>query len=212
MTDDTPTIAALRAALEAGPTDAPWRWEFNRSSKSMHIVGGRPRFDLTVMDFARWGMSSAVALFRDVAVDGMNIMHRLCDRADWIAPFPGRAHHVDWCAEITHPDARLMVAARNAAPELLAELDRLRSETDAKRDQIVRLMVEIEAFGAALLKAEGERDRLRDDRDCEKRLRKDAEEVREVAIEQRDRLVRCWMRWTTHGQTSPATLTRWEDL
>ncbi len=92
----------------------------------------------------------------------------------------------DWPAVAPHRAMQLIDAAPVAA--MLAELDRLRYETDAKRDQIVRLMADIDALGAALLKAERERDRLRDDRDCEKRLRKDAEEVREDAIEQRDRL------------------------
>ena len=38
------------------------------------------------MSFDRWGMSGAIAALRDPAEDGMNIMHRLCDRPDWIAP------------------------------------------------------------------------------------------------------------------------------
>lgn len=102
-------------------TPGPWRWEFNRASKNVHIVGGRPMFDLTVMDFTRWGMADAVPRFRDTAVDGMNIMHRLCDRSDWLAFDPGRAHHASWHLLITHPDARLM----QAAPVLLAALEGL---------------------------------------------------------------------------------------
>ena len=96
-------------------TPGPWRWEFNREHKTLHLVGGRPQYDLTIMDFDRWGMSGAVATLRDPAEDGMNIMHRLCDRPDWIAPFPGRAHHAKWCADVMHPDMRLMAAA----PDLL---------------------------------------------------------------------------------------------
>ena len=96
-------------------TPGPWRWEFNREYKILHLVGGRPLYDLTIMDFDRWGMSGAVATLRDPAEDGMNIMHRLCDRPDWIAPFQGRAHHAGWCADVTHPDMRLMAAA----PDLL---------------------------------------------------------------------------------------------
>ena len=99
-------------------TQGPWRWEFNRKHKTLHLVGGRPQYDLTIMDFDRWGMRGAVATLRDPAEDGMNIMHRLCDRPDWIAPFPGRAHHATWCADVTHPDMRLMAAA----PDLLEAL------------------------------------------------------------------------------------------
>lgn len=105
--------------MSAAPhTAGPWRWEFNRKHKSMHLVGGKPTYDLTIMDFTRWGMSGAVPLMRDTAHDGMNILHRICDRPDWVAPFPGRAHHADWCADIVHPDMRLMAAA----PDLLTLL------------------------------------------------------------------------------------------
>mgnify|MGYP006358308561 FL=1 len=58
-------------------TKGPWRWEFNREHKTLHLVGGRPQYDLTIMDFDRWGMVGAVATLRDPAEDGMNIMHRL---------------------------------------------------------------------------------------------------------------------------------------
>lgn len=100
-------------------TVGPWRWEFNEKHKSMTLVGGKPKFDLTIMDFARWGMGGAVAVMHDTAHDGFNIMHRVCDRPDWIAPFEGRKHHADWCAEIIHPDMRLIAAA----PDLLAALE-----------------------------------------------------------------------------------------
>lgn len=99
-------------------TAGPWRWEFNRKHKIMQLVGGKPTYDLTIMDFDRWGLAGAVATLRDTAHDGMNIMHRVCDRPDWVAPFDGRAHHADWCSAIIHPDMRLMAAA----PDLLDAL------------------------------------------------------------------------------------------
>lgn len=92
-------------------TRGPWRWEFNAKHKNVHLVGGRVRYDITVMDFARWGMSDAVPRFREMEHDGLNLMHRLCDRPDWIAAFPDREHHLDWCARITHADARLIEEA-----------------------------------------------------------------------------------------------------
>jgi len=110
--------------MSAPHTEGPWRWEFNRKHKVMHLVGGRPKFDLTIMDFDRWGMNRAVATLRDTAHDGMNIMHRVCDRPDWIAPFAGREHHANWCADIIHPDMRLMAASPcllAAAKKALAE-------------------------------------------------------------------------------------------
>jgi hypothetical protein len=99
-------------------TPGPWRWEFNAEHKSVDLVGGRPMFDLTVMDFARWGMGKAVPRFRDTAVNGMNLMDRLCDKPEWIAPEPGREHHKRWHQLVTHPDARLIAAA----PDLLEAL------------------------------------------------------------------------------------------
>ena len=107
--------------MQTKHTPGPWRWEFNREHKTLHLVGGRPQYDLTVMDFDRWGMRCAIATLRDPAEDGMNIMHRLCDRPDWIAPFPGREHHAAWCADVTHPDMRLMAAA----PDLLEALQNI---------------------------------------------------------------------------------------
>ena len=100
-------------------TPGPWRWEINRTSKSIYLVGGRPRFDKTVMDFERWGMSRAAPRFNaEITGDQYNIMTRVPDRPDWIAPFTGRDHHADWCAAITHPDAVLI----ESAPDLLAML------------------------------------------------------------------------------------------
>ncbi len=99
-------------------TPGPWRWEFNRKHKALNLVGGRPMYDLTIMDFDRWGMGGAVATLRDLAHDGMNIMHRLPDRPDWIKPFTERPHHADWCSDVVHPDMRLMAAA----PDLLVAL------------------------------------------------------------------------------------------
>lgn len=99
-------------------TEGPWRWEINAKSKSLHLVGGKPQFDLTVLDFARWGTHGATMRLRDTAHDGMNIMHRLHERPDWIAPILGREHHASWCAAVVHPDARLI----EQAPTLLADL------------------------------------------------------------------------------------------
>jgi hypothetical protein len=97
-------------------TPGPWRWEFNAKHRNVHLVGGsRPQFDLTIIDFCRWGMHGATMRLRDTAHDGMNIMHDLHKRPDWIAPEPGREHHKSWHQLVTHPDARLI----EAAPDLL---------------------------------------------------------------------------------------------
>jgi hypothetical protein len=106
--------------IEIKHTPGPWRWEYNAKHRSVHLVGGKPQYDLTVMDFERWGMHGAVPRFIEPSesMNGLMIMHRLSDRQDWIAPFENREHHANWCAAVTHPDARLMAAA----PELLEAL------------------------------------------------------------------------------------------
>lgn len=87
-------------------------------SKTLHLVGGKPMFDLTIIEPTRWGMGGATLLIRDTAHDGMNIMHKLHERDDWWQAFPFRGHHVDWCAAVKHPDMQLI----EAAPDMLAAL------------------------------------------------------------------------------------------
>lgn len=96
-------------------TPGPWRWEFNAEHRRLHLVGGKPQFDLTVMDFERWGMNGATMRLRDLAHDGLQLLYRVHERPDWIAPEAGREHHKKWHQLLTHPDARLIAAA----PELL---------------------------------------------------------------------------------------------
>lgn len=130
-------------------TPGPWRWEFNRKFRNVHLVGGRPQFDLTVMDFVRWGMGGAVPRFRDPAHDGLQLMFRLCDRPDWLARAPGREHHADWHLLATHPDARLM----EAAPDLLRELRSLVKQVQSCDGTA---QIDIEPARAAIAKATGE--------------------------------------------------------
>jgi hypothetical protein len=100
-------------------TPGPWRWELNEAHKSLSLVGGRPRFDLTIIQPIRWGMGSATLFVRDTAEDGINLLYKLHERRDWIAPFPGREHHAAWCKGAKHPDLTLI----EAAPDLLAALE-----------------------------------------------------------------------------------------
>jgi len=163
MTDDITTdLAAIGAALEAGPTPGPWRWEINRAHKSVHIVGGRPTFDKTVMDFERWGMFGAAPRFNEaIAGNQYNVMTRVSDRTDWIVPFDRREHHSDWCADITHPDARWMVECRPARMALiLADHARLTAERDSLRSELVNQTAAAEMARGALVLCQAERDRL----------------------------------------------------
>lgn len=101
-------------------TEGPWRWELNEESKCLHLVGGKPQFDLTILRPVRWGTHSATLYVRDTAHDGMNIMHKLHERRDWIRPFQGREHHASWCQGVNHPDLRLI----EEAPNMLTALRR----------------------------------------------------------------------------------------
>lgn len=99
-------------------TPGPWRWEVNEKHKSMQLVGGVPKYDLTIMDFERWGMHGAAPMLRETEEDGMNIMRRCTVFA---VPVAGREHHAHWFKTIDHPDARLMASA----PDLLEALEML---------------------------------------------------------------------------------------
>lgn len=94
------------------PTPGPWRFELNRKSRRVQLCGGKPTYDLTVMDFVRWGMDSAAPRFRTDRAN-LNIMKRA---EEFGAVVLGREHHADWFQSIDHPDARLI----EAAPDLLA--------------------------------------------------------------------------------------------
>ncbi len=131
-------------------TPGPWRWEFNEKHKQLTLVGGVPKYDLTIMGFSRWGMWGAGVDLREVSEghESLNCMYRLNDRKDWIQPFPGRDHHAHWCAAVNHPDMVLM----QSAPELLDALERLVSERTAGLASLSGW----ESARAAIAKARGE--------------------------------------------------------
>lgn len=131
-------------------TEGPWRWEFNEKHKSVHLVGGKPQFDLTIMGFTRWGMGGAGIELRELADEGMNSMHKLQERPDWIAPFAGRAHHKHWCAAVTHPDMRLI----ETAPELY-ELVELVHQSFGGGNVITFSDEDISRFAEVVAKARG---------------------------------------------------------
>lgn len=109
--------------MSAQHTPGPWRWEVNEQHKTVHLVGGKPQFDLTIIDFERWGMHRATMRLRDPAHDGMNLMDRC---TTWAVKAPGREHHASWFKLLSHPDARLI----EAAPELLGALEALVAQVE----------------------------------------------------------------------------------
>jgi hypothetical protein len=93
-------------------TPGPWRWEINLSAKTVSLVGGKPKYDEYVMDFARYGFRNATPRFKTGVNQGLSIMENAEKYAENI---PGREHHSKWCQTISHPDAQLIATA----PELL---------------------------------------------------------------------------------------------
>jgi hypothetical protein len=91
-------------------TPGPWRWEVSEKGRRVQLCGGlSPQYDLTIMDFVRWGTNSAAPRFID--------QDELLSRAEeYAVVVPGREHHATWFKTIDHPDATLMAAA----PDLLA--------------------------------------------------------------------------------------------
>lgn len=140
-------------------TPGPWRWEFNEKHRQLTLVGGRPKFDLTIMEFCRWGMWGAGVSMRDTSpdADGFQLMHKVHERPDWIVPFPGREHHKDWCAAVSQPDMVLM----QAAPDLLEALEKIKMRLevylDDERDMAQSSMqLCLEYAQSAIAKARGE--------------------------------------------------------
>jgi hypothetical protein len=121
-------------------------------NKSLHLVGGKPMFDLTIIAPTRWGMGSATLLIRDTAHDGMNILHKLHERGDWWQAFPGREHHADWCAAVKHPDMQLI----EAAPDLLAALVHLTDEMSRLPASLGYEYTHLRDARAAIAKATGD--------------------------------------------------------
>lgn len=83
-------------------TPGPWRWELNLKSRQAQLCGGVPEFDLTVMDFVRWGMGNKPGKLRAMLLDRCETMGEVV---------PGREHHSNWFQTINHPDARLIAAS-----------------------------------------------------------------------------------------------------
>jgi hypothetical protein len=143
----------------SGHTPGPWRWEFNEKHRQLTLVGGRPKYDLTIMEFCRWGMWGAGVSMRDTVpeADGFQLMYKVHDRPDWVVPFPGREHHKDWCAAVSHPDMLLMQAAPDLLEALSGMLEIYGGEHDT--DGLPKHEVELNLIAharAALSKARGE--------------------------------------------------------
>lgn len=112
-------------------TPGPWRWELNKASKSVALLGGRPRFDKSVMNFERYGMSHAAPSFNNARLGEEGNLYNEMERCDkYGAIVQGREHHKDWFQEINHPDALLIAAS----PELFRLLREARTTLEMWKD------------------------------------------------------------------------------
>lgn len=126
-------------------TPGPWRWRVDRTGKRVKLVSLAPRpwQGESVIEFTRWGMGGATIMLMDRVADGPDLLKKLHVRDGWIVPIPGREHHAKWCAQVTHPDARLI----EAAPDLLTALQGLLEDRNGET---------VEAAGRAVARALGQ--------------------------------------------------------
>jgi hypothetical protein len=128
-------------------TPGRWRWEVNLKSRQIQLCGGKSPFDLTVVDFVRWGMGGAQPRFRD----GKDLMQKA---SDFAVVAPGREHHESWFRLVDHPDARLM----ESAPELLDSVNvlfELLAESIAHGMPVTERVADARNKAAELLKRNG---------------------------------------------------------
>jgi hypothetical protein len=99
--------------MEKAATPAPWRWVLGTETNDLHIVAQDGHSHI-VMDLVRWGMGRAIARFRDFKACMMR------KATEYAKAWPNREHHAHWDSDVDHPDAQLMLKARNALPGLIA--------------------------------------------------------------------------------------------
>lgn len=119
----------------AAATCGPWTWDLSLASKRIVLLGGKPKYDLTVLDFVRWGMNGAAPRFR-TGPENMNIMKH---GEKFGAIRKDREHHADWSQWVNHPDALLMENAPTDIAALIAEVERLRGICGELRDGLEEL-------------------------------------------------------------------------
>jgi hypothetical protein len=133
-------------------TRGPWRWEVNLTSRVISLEGGYPQYDMTVMDFTRWGMNGAQPRF---VVDGL-----LYKAEEFKRVAPEREHHARWFQLLDHPDANLIAAA----PDLLEGLKQAARELEQYVDLQQKLdyieyaadtQKKLDAVNTIIAKAEG---------------------------------------------------------
>jgi hypothetical protein len=139
--------------IERAATPGPWRWDIRSRDNSCKVLtdhsGG-----YYVMGFERWGMRGATPTFQAYKKYEGPVDERgglgMKKATELSKSIPGKEHHEGWDDYIDHPDALLILYARNTLPALLDELER-KDAIIAERDaEIERLEGADLALDAAL--------------------------------------------------------------
>lgn len=132
--EDTARLLEAVRAREQAATAGPWRSVVNLEYKTVTLQGGRPRLDLSVMQFERWGMNRAAPTFM---IPGQRDGLQAWQRAEvYATPVPGREHHAHWFQRIGHPDAEFIEHAREDVRLLLEIIDGLTADRDRLQTQV----------------------------------------------------------------------------
>lgn len=107
-------------------TPGKWAWRLNPKGKSLMLISNASMMPI-VMEFWRWGMHSAIAVFRD-------FKHDILEKADkWGIK---RESHHDYNLDINHPDAQFIADASTDVRDLLDTIEALQQETVELRAEI----------------------------------------------------------------------------
>lgn len=103
-------------------TEPPWRWEVNLEYSQVELVGRRGS-GVTVMDFARWGMSGATPTFRSENGSYKKVK-------ELAVPVLGREHHERWFRTVAHPDAEFIESAPGDVAHLVERVETLQARVE----------------------------------------------------------------------------------
>lgn len=136
-------------------TPEPWRWELNEESRDVQLCGGNPKYDMTVMDFVRWGMGGATPRFNfTLETRGLQIME---PAKKFSKPVEGREHHASWFKSINHPDANRIVDCVNACQGIedpAAAIQAARDALEAARPELQATCAMAKAYGTKAMCSE----------------------------------------------------------
>lgn len=119
-------------ALDKAATQGTWAWFGNTRMQHIYLATIE-RGRKIVMDFARWGMQRAQPRFQKPPE------HGFMDGVEAFVRY--EADHREDIGYLDHPDARLLVEARNALPTLL----RMAREREALVPVLDRVLVLLDA-------------------------------------------------------------------